>query len=528
MKRILYVLAPVLLIILTAGLYFTVSDFNQKNIEGIRFNDKDLDIDDPQVQAVATLLYQLEAFDKRSEESKGLEHQIEIQKTFGTTAHYSAFLDDDYSFIVIEDKQTNQAYQVDHPLTAWFYMQEDSQVLYDYQEIPEAKLYVDGLVKSTWQDRDWRYELGDGIWHAKQESKGNINRFQIKENTGLTMQYALQPASSELKVTFQDEIIYTGPLEDFRVTKEGLYTCELSANWQQKHAYGETLTRFELAYDVPIEFTVTKSTVEQGEVVVVQASHVNDPSSLKVTQDYLEGLSFGQLGEGYACVLPTTYSTRPGQYKITVSGDDVTETMEFEVVERAFEIQRLTVDEKTTASTQTAEAYAEYNKYYKTALLKDAYQSAENYLLVPVFQLPTSGRLTTEFGVNRYVNGKKTSYHHAGLDIANDQGTEIVATYDGVVVLSMPLQVTGNTVVISHGNGLFSSYFHMYELSVEEGQLVRKGERVGAIGTTGFSTGPHLHFGISYYQMNLEPGQFIFGKKVTYDNYKTLFEQEEL
>jgi murein DD-endopeptidase MepM/ murein hydrolase activator NlpD len=116
------------------------------------------------------------------------------------------------------------------------------------------------------------------------------------------------------------------------------------------------------------------------------------------------------------------------------------------------------------------------------------------------------------------VNDAPTSFRHSGLDIAAPTGTPIVATNNGRVTLSMDLILTGNTIVIDHGQGLFSVYYHMHERFVEEGHLVERGETIGTVGSTGFSTGPHLHFTMSYYRHNLEPGYFLVGEPITFEN----------
>jgi murein DD-endopeptidase MepM/ murein hydrolase activator NlpD len=138
--------------------------------------------------------------------------------------------------------------------------------------------------------------------------------------------------------------------------------------------------------------------------------------------------------------------------------------------------------------------------------------------------LPVGGRLTTEFGETRYVNDFPTSYRHLGLDIAAPEGTEVKASNRGKVVLARSLILTGNTVMIDHGEGLFSVYHHLLKLSVKAGAVVERGQKIGEVGSTGFSTGPHLHFMISYFTTNLEPGYVLFGQPVTYENYEELFQ----
>src|SRR5690606_31406699 len=98
------------------------------------------------------------------------------------------------------------------------------------------------------------------------------------------------------------------------------------------------------------------------------------------------------------------------------------------------------------------------------------------------------------FGSQRILNGSPRAFH-AGLDIAAPSGTPIKAAADGVVSLADPdMVLSGQTVMINHGYGLQTSYIHMSRIDVQDGQAVKRGDVIGAIGMTGRATGPHLHF----------------------------------
>lgn len=121
------------------------------------------------------------------------------------------------------------------------------------------------------------------------------------------------------------------------------------------------------------------------------------------------------------------------------------------------------------------------------------------------FLQPAQGRISGVFGSQRILNGQPRS-PHSGLDIAAPTGTPILATADGIVSLVHDgMILTGKTVMIDHGFGLDSVYIHMSEIKVEQGQAVRQGDPIGAIGMTGRTNGPHLHFGISWYGAKLDP-----------------------
>jgi murein DD-endopeptidase MepM/ murein hydrolase activator NlpD len=112
------------------------------------------------------------------------------------------------------------------------------------------------------------------------------------------------------------------------------------------------------------------------------------------------------------------------------------------------------------------------------------------------------------FGQNRVYN-KSVSSVHAGVDIAAPYGTPIRASNSGNVVLASDFYLTGKTVILDHGCGVFSLYFHCSKLLVKRGDRVRRGEFIAKVGNTGRSTGPHLHWGIRIYDSRVDPFSLV-------------------
>lgn len=119
--------------------------------------------------------------------------------------------------------------------------------------------------------------------------------------------------------------------------------------------------------------------------------------------------------------------------------------------------------------------------------------------------MPLEGRISGVFGAQRILNGKPRS-PHSGLDLAAPTGTPIAAPLPGDVSLVVPdMFFTGKTVMLDHGLGLASVYAHMNSIAVTEGQRVMQGEVLGTVGATGRATGPHLHWGVSWQNVKLDP-----------------------
>ncbi len=121
------------------------------------------------------------------------------------------------------------------------------------------------------------------------------------------------------------------------------------------------------------------------------------------------------------------------------------------------------------------------------------------------FEWPVTGRISGIFGSKRILNGTSKRPHN-GIDIAAPEGTLIRAPAPGVVVLVHPeMFYTGKTVMLDHGHGLTSVYVHMSVISLEVGQRVMSGDKIGKVGKTGRATGPHLHWGVSLFSTHLDP-----------------------
>ncbi len=116
---------------------------------------------------------------------------------------------------------------------------------------------------------------------------------------------------------------------------------------------------------------------------------------------------------------------------------------------------------------------------------------------------------TSPFGTRRSYNGGPYDSYHAGQDFGAPPGITVTVPAAGVVALAEPLQVRGNAVIIDHGRGVFTGYWHLSEIYVTVGQQVVPGQMIGLVGTTGLSTGAHLHWEFRIYGIAVDPLQFL-------------------
>ncbi|MDF2961720.1 MAG: hypothetical protein K0S39_3455 [Paenibacillus sp.] len=238
------------------------------------------------------------------------------------------------------------------------------------------------------------------------------------------------------------------------------------------------------------EWTLMPETASPGDIVLVRhrsAGHVEWQGRTYELKSF---------GSGYFTYLPVPMNTKPGSYPI---GDKT-----LTINGKKFETQYLQVTKQMESMRQDTKRIQEDQK--KIDLARS--QSEPVFLSSSPFIQPVEGVLTTPYGYTRYVNGKFDSSHMA-IDLAAKQGTPVKATNDGIVVLAESLYLTGNAIYIDHGMNLFSQYAHLSELHVKTGDRVKQGDIIGLVGSTGFSTGPHLHFTFWAHNIQANPNLFF-------------------
>ena len=237
--------------------------------------------------------------------------------------------------------------------------------------------------------------------------------------------------------------------------------------------------------------------VPVGGLVVVR---VRDPEPSGTFDG--QSLRFFHTAEESAALVGIDLDHPPGRFPIQVSTQGkggVRKTIE--VVAREFPVERLTVPPGYTALDARTLKRARREK----RLLQDLWlHSDSRRYWEGRFVAPAVGEAGSPFGLRRIFNGEPRSAH-AGIDIRAGMGAAVRAANRGRVVLARDLFLTGNTVVLDNGLGLFTVYVHLSEMSVRAGEIIEKGGGIGKVGATGRATGPHLHFAARIGDARVDP-----------------------
>lgn len=201
-----------------------------------------------------------------------------------------------------------------------------------------------------------------------------------------------------------------------------------------------------------------------------------------------------------------SYHLKTEQHSFEIKNKDgvVLREIGINIVQKNFRTQKINVNKKYTEPT---DKILEKIKKDRTKLVKARKIWFENNPDME-FILPVKGITTGIFGTKRFYNGVEGNYHN-GFDIAADTGTPIVAPSSGKITLTGNFFYNGKSIILDHGRGLKSIMIHLDEILVEENQYVEKGQIIGKVGTTGKSTGAHLHWSVLVNNTYIDPELLI-------------------
>jgi len=254
---------------------------------------------------------------------------------------------------------------------------------------------------------------------------------------------------------------------------------------------------------------LVSSSVKQGNVLKV---YISDPDQLAKKGGAplvaifagRKATFFNQKDGGALALLPVSVFQKAGSYPLSIEnakGEDVTHPLQISVVNAHFKTQNVTVS-KTTEGLKPLPGELE-----AIQALKDRVSSVRYW--DNAFINPTPDCQNSPFGVLRLHNGVPTGDYHKGVDTRSPMGRPIRAINGGVVQIAQMYRLHGGTVGLDHGQGIGSIYIHMSKLNVEPGDHVKKGDIIGYVGSTGFATGPHLHWGMYVSGLPVNPNQWL-------------------
>ena len=254
------------------------------------------------------------------------------------------------------------------------------------------------------------------------------------------------------------------------------------------------------SYAASFKATIYPRRISAGDAFLIK---VTGGQKLQLPSASLAGKTFYFTGCGENCFVAIgaiDLNTRTGGHPVKVTVGTNQRTVRLSVKKTRFPELRITLpEEKVKLSPEDLEIVKK-----ESERLKAIFQTVSNKLWEGDFIRPLENDTSTVFGAKRIMNKKMISIHR-GMDIKGCAGEEVRASNSGRVLLAEELFFGGNTIVIDHGQGIYTVYMHLSKFSVKPDSIVSKGDVIGLVGSSGRSTGPHLHFGVKVQDMNINP-----------------------
>ena len=241
-----------------------------------------------------------------------------------------------------------------------------------------------------------------------------------------------------------------------------------------------------------------------GEVVLLTIGGVAAPVAVRAFN--LSWPVFPAGERRWRALIGIDLGTKPGRYDVTVTTDGAQVTYPLGVRARSFPTRRLTVDPALVNPPPEAQARIEREAREVEAVW--AASPAER-LWSARFARPVSNPANSAFGTHSVFNGEPRS-QHTGADFLSPAGRPVTAPNAGRVVIASARYFSGNTVVLDHGQGLFSLLAHLAEIDVKPGDVVAAGAVVGKVGATGRVTGAHLHWAVRLNGARVDPLSLLY------------------
>lgn len=269
-----------------------------------------------------------------------------------------------------------------------------------------------------------------------------------------------------------------------------------------KNSFSIILILLSAVHAYAFQAEVRPSEINQGDAFVIRVTGaLEKPYGLLSDKP----LHFNKCGDGcYIAFGAVDMETLPGEYAIRLRIVEDRRELNLRVRKGSFETISLTLPEDKVSLSHENLKRAEV----EAEKLRALWQTTSDRLWEGNFIMPLENAMSTPFGAKRIINKKKKSLHR-GLDIKGREGESVKSSNTGRIIFAEDLFFGGNTVIIDHGQGIFTIYMHLSGFNARSGDIVTKGDIIGYVGSSGRASGPHLHFGVRVFDVSANPISFL-------------------
>ena len=466
-----------------------------------------------------TMIEIFTAMESGAEKSVALPDAVATSSSF-TVTYKVADRETKYEYYL--SKGAENAYFLDSAGNAFHIKQVDAekflttsyaQSIYNESKIPV--LTLSGEYSVSPKTANWMYKNTTGNFVAADTTAiatGKIQDFSLEGGFALTLDqeadsFRVKVTSAAGEVLFDDSHENIGSL---RLDAGTRISVDAEAKWYEdaeRAYYGELAYSFTATVAAPAEFYPGITSAQVGEFTSITAVNVKDPAKITFASEppinYEPVFVTDEADPTYVrALVPFDVNLVPGTYVFTLSYAGTTQESNFELKARTINTREYDIDAATVTTYFTESAQNDFKNTTSAAATSVTGKKQWNgYFL----QGEDFDSITYGFGHVRTIASADAKYNHPGVDYSAAAGKDVVAVNDGTVVYAGVLELTGYTVIIDHGFGLKTWYWHMSENSVQTGAVVKRGDVVGKTGKTGFTSQNGVHLGMSVCDVFVSP-----------------------
>lgn len=434
-----------------------------------------------------------------------------IYYSYDKSTEYKYYFSTDPGYAYYTDNN-NKAYRITTEYAEKFLDTDYALCLYPAASQPE--LTVSGSNKVEPSNIDWKFLNYNGQYKdAHTNVTDTIPTCDV--NGTLRLDFDKQPDYLLLSIvnakdgTPVYDDLYEN-LDSSLFANNAVYSVTATAKWYEgtdRGACGEAAFRFVANVLAPAKFYIGNTTIDPGEFFVISAKNIVDPADITFTSEPAINYTPVFFADGDYChaLVPIRMDTEHSDsYKFTLSYKEVTQDINVYVNNKSFYRQTVGYAAATVTTHRSSKSLTDFD-----STLAPYFGNRENtlyWLNNGVFSEPVAGRdIRTGFGLYMDITATSETYRHPGVNYVVSINDSAIAAMKGTVVYTGELALSGKTVIIDHGCGLKSLYAHLSNVSVSVGDVVETGQELGKVGTTGFTEGTTLHYGLYVFDIPVCP-----------------------
>ena len=391
--------------------------------------------------------------------------------------------------------------------------------LYEPLLLPRLAVVKDGSAQSDARnvppsEYSWKYKKTDGSFASDNDTKIITDSFKPVYINGSDYDFTFSTEPDVMKVVIRngDMILEDNSLRSLIFAADTKLDVQIEAAWNQTEKsdfYGSGKWDFTIIYDILPTVTLEKREFEPGEIICAKFVNLSDGEDVALDTELRTSAVNPFSSDGCKLVyLPVTPDNRPGNYALKFSVGDSEFEFEISVKAKEYGTVKVTVDAeilneafKPDNKKALADLIANCTRNSSKGALydgRDLVRPAESKSAGPVDDPALEEHPAITFGTSVIYNNSDPPYvTYRGTDIMTEEGGIVKSAQRGTVVYNGETAETGKTIIIDHGNGILSYYFHLSNAQTGEGRVVQKGEIIGNSGSTGLTDSAKLCFAVS-------------------------------